>query len=105
MSKCCIFIADVELIDVSAVGSKFMWSCLRGKTMMLKQNWLKPCPLGFDDNKLFKEQLGILTFVQVCRFIRLRTDEEKLEDFESEVHILALKITSEDYDSDGRSRL
>lgn len=28
-------------------------------------------PLGFDDNKLVKEQMGILTYVQVCRIISI----------------------------------
>lgn len=52
---------------------------------LLEQNWLIPYTLGFDDNKVFKEQLDTLIFVQVCRIIRLRTDEEKLEDSEAEV--------------------
>lgn len=71
----------------------------------MEQSWLIPYPLSFDGNKLFKEQLGILTFIQVWRIIRLRTYEEKLEDSESKVQTLALKITYEDSGSDGRSRL
>lgn len=60
-------------------------------------------PLGFNDNKVLKEQLDILTFVQVCRNISLRTDEEMLEESESKSkdRIPTLKITSEDSASDG----
>lgn len=51
---------------------------------LLEQNLLIPYPLGWYDNKVFKEQLGILTFVQVWRIISLRTYEEMLEESESE---------------------
>ena len=72
---------------------------------MFKQNCLIPYPLGYDDNKVFKEQLGILTSLQVCRIIWLKTDEKKLEDSTSEDQTLALKITSEDSGFDGKSIL
>ena len=64
-----------------------------------------PYSLGFYDKKLFKEKLGALTYIQVCMIIWLRTDEEKFEEspFKDQTH--ALKITSEDFESDGRSRL
>ena len=68
---------------------------------LLDQNWLIPYPLGFDDNKIFKEQLGILTSVQVCNIIYLRTNEKLLEESESEDQTLAPKITSQDSASDG----
>lgn len=59
--------------------------------------------MDFDDNKVFKEHLGILTFVKVCRIISLRTYEEMLEEseYELEDQTLALKITYEDSSSDG----
>lgn len=64
-----------------------------------------PYPFGFDDNKVFKEQLDIVTFVQVCRIILLTTNKEKLEDFVSKDQTMTLKITSKDSGSDGRSWL
>jgi len=36
---------------------------------LLEQSKLKQCLLGFDDNKVFKVQLDMLIFVQVCRII------------------------------------
>lgn len=66
----------------------------------MEQNWLLPYPIGYDGNKVFKEQLSILTSIQVCKITSLRTDEEILEEFESEDQTLALKITSEDSASD-----
>lgn len=50
--------------------------------------------MSFDDNKVFNEQLGILTSVQVCKIISLRIDEEMLEESESEDQTLTLKNTS-----------
>lgn len=50
-------------------------------------------PLGFDDNKVLKEKLGILTYVQVCRIINLKFHSkltlmkayvEKINDSDSE---------------------
>lgn len=50
-------------------------------------------PLGFDDNKVLKEQLGILSYIQVCKIISLKFNlelnlikgnEEKLKDLDSE---------------------
>lgn len=38
---------------------------------LLEQNWFVLYPLGFDDNKVFKEQLRILINVQVCKTIDL----------------------------------
>lgn len=67
---------------------------------MLEQNWLIPYSLGFDDNKLFKEQWGILISIQVCKIISLRTDEEMLKESESKDQTLALKITLQDSASD-----
>lgn len=68
---------------------------------MLQQNWLIPYPLGFYDNEVFKEELGILTYVQVCRNISFIIDEEMLEESESEDQTLALKTTSVDSTSHG----
>lgn len=67
---------------------------------LVGKNWLIPYPLGFYDNKVFKEKLYILTYVQVCRIIYLRTDEKKLDESAFEDQTLALKITSEDSTSD-----
>lgn len=36
---------------------------------LLEQNWFVAYPLDSDGNKVFKEQLSILMFVQVCRII------------------------------------
>lgn len=40
--------------------------------------WNKICshPLGFDDNKVLKEQMVILTYVQVCKIITLAFNSE-----------------------------
>lgn len=67
---------------------------------LLEQNRLIPYLIGFDNNKVFKEQLAIITSVQVCRIISLGTNE-MLEESESKDWILALKITSEYFSSDG----
>lgn len=62
----------------------------------MEQKWLIPHPLGFDDNKVFKKQLGILTSVQAYMIISLRTYEEMIEESESEDQTQALNITFED---------
>lgn len=54
------------------------------QSCMFEQYWLIPYPLGFDDKKVFKEKLVILTFVQVCRIISLRTYEEMIKESEFE---------------------
>lgn len=68
---------------------------------MLEQNWFIPHPLCFDDNKVFKVQLGILTSIQVCKIIKLRTDEEKIDYSASEVQTLVLmeELDSEEVNS------
>lgn len=58
-----------------------------------------PYPLDLVDNKVFKEQLGYLTSVQLCRNISFRTNEEMFD--ESEDQTLTLKTTFEDSASDG----
>lgn len=77
-----------------------MFATLPYGLVVLEQNWLIPYPLDFDDNKVFKEQRGILTSFQVCKIISLRTDEEFFEEYVSEDQALALKITYEDPSSD-----
>ena len=39
-------------------------------------NKICSCPLGFNDNKVLKEQLGIVTYVQVCRMVSLKFNSE-----------------------------
>jgi len=36
---------------------------------MLEQNKFKQCLLSFDDNKILKDQLDMLIFIQVCMTI------------------------------------
>ena len=68
----------------------------------MEQKLLILYPLGFDNNKVFKEKLCILTYVQVYKNISFRIDEEMLEKYESESEdqTLALKTTPEDSASD-----
>lgn len=44
----------------------YQYQGCKKKLSILEQNLLIPYALGFDDSKVFKEKLGIITSVQVC---------------------------------------
>ena len=80
------------------------------KSDVLEQNC--SYSLDFNDNKVFNEQMDILTYVQVCRIISfkinlvltlIRTYEEKLKASESDDSELGILAFSNNLDSEDLS--
>lgn len=98
-----------ELIKLNLWIIRLRWSLQTSASDIVKLNWptinLKYICLSsskggdcwenysFDDNKLFKEQLGILIFVQVCRIIKLKSLSELIL---LKVYVVKLNVSNSD---------
>ena len=71
-----MFVANSEMVEgggpwnalsLEIWNARWIWVVV-GAFNLLEQSWVIPYSLGFDDNKIFKEELDKLMCVQVCKY-------------------------------------